>query len=537
MTISRRSALKLGMAAGAALSIPSIVRAQTASADPRAVRMAMHDHLTAFDPIFSNTDVTTDHAAAIYDTLFALDSKLTPQPQMVDKWSLSEDKKTYIFELRDGLAWHDGSPVRAQDCVASIRRWASADAGGQLIMSRATDVSKKDDKTFTIVLKEPLAVLPDILASLNGYYLGIMREKDAERPATEQVTANIGSGPFKFNQELARPGASFTYDRNAAYVPRKEPSDGYAGGMVVNVDRVVWEQVSDPQTALSALQNGEIDFIEYPAPDLYPAIEGDSNLELQILNQSGQDYCLRMNHLQKPFDNVKARQAVLNLIDQEAYMRVIAPDPKYAHPVKSIFGNTTLYSNDENTEWYKKGGNPEKAKQLFQEAGYAGEKVIILQDATTPSYRDASQLLAKQLRDIGVNAELAPSDWGGIVARRVNKGPVESGGWSMFMTSDSDTACGDPTSEVFMNAGGDKAWYGWPKNAEYEALRAKWVEVETVDERKALARQMQKIWWDFVGDIRLCQEIRPTARRKGLTGLIGMPTNRVVMWNMRKVQT
>ncbi|UVK50464.1 ABC transporter substrate-binding protein [Mesorhizobium sp. AR02] len=535
MTISRRSALKLGVAAGAALSIPSIVRAQTGSVDPQVVRMAMHDPLTAFDPIFAGTDVTVDHAMAIYDTLFALDSKLTPQPQMVGKWSVSEDKKTYTFELRDGLLWHDGSPVRAQDCVTSIRRWAQVDPGGQLIMGRAEGISKKDDKTFTIVLKEPLAILIDILASLNGYYPAIMREKDADRPATEQVTANIGSGPFKFNQELARPGASFTYDRNEAYLPRKEASDGYAGAKVANVDRVVWNQISDSQTALAALQAGEIDFIEYPPADLYSAIESDANLELQILNKSGQDYCLRMNHLQKPFDNVKARQAVLHLIDQEAFMRVIAPDQKYASTVKSIFGNSTLYSNDENTGWFKQGGNPEKAKQLFQEAGYAGEKVIILQDATTPSYRDASQLLATQLRNIGVNAELAPSDWGGIVARRVNKGPVESGGWSMFMTSDPDTAMGDPTSEVFMNASGDKAWYGWPKNDEYEALRAKWVQVETLDERKELARQMQKIWWDFGGDVRLCQEIRPTARRKALTGLIGMPINVVAMWNMRKV--
>ncbi|TIM47371.1 ABC transporter substrate-binding protein [Mesorhizobium sp.] len=533
MTISRRSALKLGMAAGAVLSIPSIVRAQTGSIDPQIVRMVMRDPLSAFDPIFTATDITANHAMAIYDTLFALDSKLIPQPQMVGKWSISEDKKTYSFELRDGLLWHDGSPVSAQDCVASIRRWAQVDAGGQMILTRADDISTKDDKTFKIVLKEPLPLLIDILATWSGYYPAMMREKDADRPAAEQVTANIGSGPFKFNQELARPGASFTYDRNEAYRPRKEASDGFAGAKIANVGRVVWDQISDPQTALAALQAGEIDFAETPAADLYPVIESDPNLALQILNKSGQDWCLRLNHLQKPFDNVKARQAVLHLVNQEAFLRVIAPDQKYAHTVTSIFGNTTVYSNDENTGWFKQGGNPEKAEELFQEAGYAGEKIVILQDTTQPSHRDASQLLAEALRNVGLNVELAPSDWGGLSKRRVNKGTIESGGWSMFITSDTDFLMSDPTSEVFMNAGGDKAWYGWPKNDEYEALRAKWVDVETLEERKELARQMQRIWWDFVGDVRLGQELRPIARRKELTGLIEMPA-RFAMWNMQK---
>lgn len=93
----------------------------------------------------------------------------------------------------------------------------------------------------------------------------------------------------------------------------------------------------------------------------------------------------------------------------------------------------------------------------------------------------------------------------------------------------------NPTSEVFMNASGDKAWYGWPKNEDYEALRANWVNMETLGQRKELASQMQKIWWDFVGDVRLGQELRPIARRKALTDLIEMPVPIIAMWNMRKV--
>ncbi|TIO11883.1 MAG: hypothetical protein E5X86_35540 [Mesorhizobium sp.] len=288
MEISRREVLKVGLAAGTAVSIPSVLRAQTSGA--RTVRMVKQTDLRVFDPIWTATNITADHGAAIYDTLFSFDSKFMPQPQMVGKWGVSEDKKTYTFELRDGLGWHDGTPVTAADCVASLRRWAQVAPGGQLIMARASDVSKKDEKTFVIALKEPLGVLIDLLADLTPPCLFIMREKDSNRPATEQVTSTIGSGPFKFNEALSKPGASYTYDRNEKYVPRKEPSDGLAG-----------------------------------AADLYSSVESDPNLELQVLDRAGWDAVVRMNFLQSPFNNVKARQAILHLIDQEAFMRCIRP--------------------------------------------------------------------------------------------------------------------------------------------------------------------------------------------------------------------
>lgn len=531
MALSRRDIIKMGMAAGTAVSIPSVLRAQTAPADARTVRMVLRGSIGAFDPYYTTATITLNHAFAIYDTLFDLDSTSMPQPQMVRKWDVSDDKKTYTFELRDGLIWHDGTPVTAADCVTSLRRWSQRKSGaGPLVVERLKDISKKDDKTFTIVLKEPLSLLIEILAS---DYIFMMREKDASRSPTEQVTANIGSGPFKFNHALAKPGASLTYDRNEQYVPRSELPNGYAGGKVVNVDRVIWDNIGDQQTALAALQAGEIDFLQEPPADLYPLIKSDPNLELEVLGKGRVDMFLRMNALQKPFDNVKARQAMLHLIDQEAFMRVISPNSD-TDPVTSLFGNSSHYTNSENTGWYKKGGDPEKAKQLFQEAGYAGEKVVILQPTDIAWFNNGSQLLAAALRKIGVNAELAPGDWSGMDARRANRGPVESGGWSLFLTFASDFSFRDPIGSAWLAPIGEKGFAGWVKSDEYEALRAKWLDIETLDERKALAREMQRVWWNVIPLVYLGQYAAPIARRKTLTGLIGMVPGVVPMWNMRK---
>lgn len=532
MTISRRHLIKGSLAAGTVVSMPSVLQAQITPAAAQTVHMVLAGDLRIFDPIYTSANITLNHALAVYDTLFGLDSKLMPQPQMLRKWEISDDKKTYTFELRDGLGFHDGTPVTSADCVASIRRWAQVDAGGQQILARAKDISKKDDRTFAITLKEPLGLLLDLLA-YSGNFLAIMREKDADRPPTEQVTANIGSGPFKFNEALAKPGVSFVYDRNEKYVPRQEPPDGLAGGKVVKIDRAVWEIIADPQTAFAALQAGEVDFLESPPSDLYSTIESDPNLVLENLHKTGSVVFLRLNFLHKPFDNMKARQAMLRLIDQEAFVRVMRSDPKFGRAVSSMFGNGTLYSNDENTGWFKRGGDPEKAKQLFKEAGYAGEKIVILDPTNIKELDSSAQLLAASLRKIGINAELASGDWGQIVARRGNKGSVENGGWSIFISSWSDFSQSNPMSAANLAANGEKAWFGWPKNDEYEGLRVKWADVDTLAERKALAQKMQNMWWDFVGEINLGDIDWLAARRKELVDLIGVP-GYIPMWNMRK---
>lgn len=231
MTITRRTLVQSALAAGAALAVPSILRAQ----DKQAIRMIMGD-IQIFDPVFTTSQYTFNHAMAVYDTLFALDADLVPQPQMVDKWSASDDKRAYTFELRDGLRWHDGTPVRAADCVASIRRWGQVEPSGQLLLKEAANIAATDDKTFVITLNEALGSVTDILAKP----LFMMREQDAKLPATEQVTTNIGSGPYKFNAELTRPGSRVVYDRNEQYVPRNEPSSGFAGAKIAKAEQVIW---------------------------------------------------------------------------------------------------------------------------------------------------------------------------------------------------------------------------------------------------------------------------------------------------------
>ncbi|RTL70211.1 MAG: ABC transporter substrate-binding protein, partial [Hyphomicrobiales bacterium] len=152
-----------GLALGLALFLTALpARAETV------LRAVMHSDLKILDPVWTAANITRNHGYMIYDTLFAYDGKGEVQPQMVDRYEISADKKTYTFVLREGLLWHDGQPVTAEDCVASLKRWAVKDAAGQLMMRYTEDLSPVDARTFKLVLKQPISIVLPSLAKRSG---------------------------------------------------------------------------------------------------------------------------------------------------------------------------------------------------------------------------------------------------------------------------------------------------------------------------------------------------------------------------------
>ncbi|MGH8115640.1 MAG: ABC transporter substrate-binding protein, partial [Rhodanobacteraceae bacterium] len=182
-----------GVAAGAVAAGFSGAQSSRA-AGPVTLKAVMQGDLRVFDPIWTTANITAYYATMVYDVLFAIDEQLRPQPQMVGKHSLSDDKLTYTFELRDGLGWQDGTPVTAADCVASLHRWMARNGGGQVMQQFLKDISAKDDKTFVIALKEPFGLVIDLLASPITPVCFMMRKKDAETDPFQQISTRIGSG-------------------------------------------------------------------------------------------------------------------------------------------------------------------------------------------------------------------------------------------------------------------------------------------------------------------------------------------------------
>jgi peptide/nickel transport system substrate-binding protein len=198
------------------------------------LRAVMHSDLKILDPIWTTAYIVRNHGYMIYDTLFATDAKGEVKPQMVGKHEVSADQLTHTLTLRDGLVWHDGTPVTSEDCVASIKRWGAKDATGQKLMSFVTGFEIKDAKTFVIKLKEPTGLVLLGLGKPSSAVPFMMPKRVAETDPNTQISEFIGSGPFVFKKDEWKPGDKTVYVKFAQYKPRNEPLR--AGGRIIQVD-------------------------------------------------------------------------------------------------------------------------------------------------------------------------------------------------------------------------------------------------------------------------------------------------------------
>src|SRR5579872_5469949 len=285
--ITRRKLLKALGVAPPALAVSSAwMSTASAATGGKTITAVMHSDLRLLDPMMTTAYIQRDFGYMVFDTLLATDEHFKIQPQMAD-WKVSDDKLTYTFTLRDGLKWHDGAPVTAEDCVASLKRWGKADGMGQKLMDFTASLEATDAKTITLKLKEPYGLVLESIGKPSSLVPFMMPKRLAETPPGTPIPEQIGSGPFKFVKAEFQPGVKVVYEKNAEYVPRKEPPSWTSGGKVVKVDRVEWVTMADAQTAVNALQSGDIDFMEAPPFDLLPILEGNPDLKVETLNKFG----------------------------------------------------------------------------------------------------------------------------------------------------------------------------------------------------------------------------------------------------------
>ena len=498
----------------------------------KVLRIVPHANLKNLDPIWTTAYITRNHGYMVYDTLFAADENLVVKPQMVDTFKTSADGLVYTFTLRDGLKWHDGAPVTAEDCVASIARWGKRDGMGQKLMDFTKEMKVVDAKTFQIILNEPYGLVIDSLGKISSNVPFMMPKRLADTDAFEQVSEVIGSGPFKFVKDEWVPGSKLVYVKNEAYVPRSEPASAAAGGKVVKVDRVEWIYIPDPATALNALKNGEVDLWETPAPDMLPMMDSDPNIKTAVIDPLGTQGWLRPNHLHPPFDNPKARQALVHAVNQENYLQAIIGNPKLYSACAAYFICGTPNETAVATEALKN-VNLDKAKQLLKEAGYKGEKIILMQPTDIPVLNGASLVTAQMLRDIGMKVEVQAMDWSTLTSRRAEKKSPADGGWNIFHTYSTGADVTSPISNIGISGGGvEKAWFGWPTDAKIESLRDAYAREADPGKKKAIIETLQKRAFEVVPYVNYGQWFQPVAWRSSLSGVLILPVP--FFWNIDK---
>lgn len=496
------------------------------------LRVMLDVDLQIIDPIWTTSHATRNHGYMIYDTLFAMDEKLTPKPQMVDTYTVSRDKLTYTFTLRDGLEWHDGTSVKAADCVASIKRWSARDTMGQKLMEFVKSLDVVNDKTFRIVLKEPVGFVIEALAKADSNVPFMMPEQVAKTDPFTQIKDATGSGPFRMVKEQWLPGNKAVYAKNERYKPRPEPPSFLAGGKLAKVDRAEFVFMPDTGTAFAALEAGEIDYYHEPPTDLVPKMQASQNIKVEVLDPFGSQGFIRLNHLHPPFNNKKARQAVLWATHQEDYMKAVVANPKWYKICPALFMCGTPLESDVASEALM-GRDPEKAKQLLKEAGYDGRKVIVLDPADKPFHHAITMITVQQLRKIGMNVEVQSMALSQLFQRRAMQEPPEKGGWNMFHTDFPAMTVSSPIINPAINSRCDrKNWPGWPCNEEIEKLRDQFARATEPEAQKAIGKKLQETIFDHVTHGIYGQYFKLTAVHKRVKG--ALLSTVPIFWNISK---
>lgn len=527
MPLARRTLL----AATTAAALPRIAIAQPARA--RTLVFAPRSSLASLDPVWSTAITTASHGFCVFDQLYGVDDRYRARPQMAEGHDVSADGRTWTIRLRPGLVFHDGEPVLARDCVASLVRWAARDTFG-LNLARAVDEwEAPDDRTIRIRLKSPFPVLPDALAHTGSSPPFMMPERLAKTDPRKAITEAVGSGPLRFLADEYVPGAHIAYARFDRYVPREGAAEQTAGGKRVHFDRVEWKPMPDDATAAAALMRGEIDWWEAAQPDLHPMLARSGQVKLAVSDTFGSAVMIRFNCLQPPFDNVRLRQVVRDAVDQRDYMAAIGGQGKDAWRTCFAF-YTCGYDGVEQVG----AGLMDRPKDMaalrrrVEEAGYKGEKVVIMNAVDYGVLSPAGPITAELLRALGMNVEVQDMDFATLMARRGQRGAVTAGGWSLFHGLCISPIGTSPPQNMYVQGQGASGWFGWFASPEIEALQQRWIEAPNEAARIGVMNEMQRVAFDQVSAVPLGQFYSSTAFRAELDGFL--PSAVPLMWNMRR---
>jgi peptide/nickel transport system substrate-binding protein len=515
--MKRRQFVGGAAAVTAGLARPSVVR----SASATTLKFVPYADLALLDPMASAL-VTRNHVLMVFDTLFALDANGDAQHQMLAGHTVDADQRVWTLTLRDGLVFHDGTPVLARDAVASLRRWAVRDTFGQALMAATDELSASNDRQIVFRLLRPFPLLSQALAKPTNLVPAIMPARLAASPPGKMLTEMVGSGPFRFLPDERVSGARNVYAKFAKYRPREGVASFCAGPRIANFDRIEWLTTPDPSTQAAALQAGEVDWVEQPVMDLVPSLKANSSLVVEVVETKGLIGHLRFNQLYPPFDNLAIRRAVLRAVNQKEFMTAVAgeADSGVINAHVGFFAPGSRYASEVGMENFSADPDLAALREAVTAAGYGGEKVVFLAAADVPRITAICEVGADMLTKLGLNVDYVSTDWGTVVQRNLHQEPIADGGWSLFGAMVGGFDWDNPACNQSLRGNGRAAVAGWPTAPKLEEIRDQWLRATDLPAQQALAADLQRQAFVDVPDVPLGLYYQPVAYRNDLTGVM-----------------
>jgi peptide/nickel transport system substrate-binding protein len=516
-------------ASAAALARPSVAQ----STRGRVLKFVPQANLTSLDPIWTTAYITRNHGFMVWDTLYGIDRQFRPQPQMAEGHVFEAEGRVCAITLRQGLKFHDGEPVRAADCVASLNRWMRRSPMGQKLATVVDELSALDDRRLRFRLKRPFPLLLNALGSVNAPIPFIMPERLARTDPFQQIREAVGSGPYRFKADEFNSGSLVVYERNPDYSPTPVGQRSLmAGPKVANFDRVEWHIIVDAATAASALQTGEIDWYEQPTPEIQQLLRRNRAIRVEPIDPLPNGAILRFNHLHPPFNDKRMRQAILPAVSQEDHLiAIVGTEAGMYQAGVGVFTPGTPLANDVGLEPLKGPRSVDRAKALLREAGYTNQLIRLIGPTDILAPAALTQVGADMFRRLGVNLDLVITDWGTVVQRRASREPLDKGGWSVFYTAFGSYDFLDPSGHFPLRGNGAGAWFGWPDIPKLEELRDAWFDAPDLETQQRIARDIQHVVMDELPYVPLGAYMSMTALRGDLVDRVQGPA---LFWGIRR---
>lgn len=396
---------------GGSAQQPGQQEAPTAPKQDVVLRIGLNADPPKLDPHQSTALVDRQVFQSLFDKLVDFDKDLKVVPGLAEKWSISEDGKTYTFNLRKGVKFHDGTPFNAEAVKYNFDRMMDPNfpSPRKSEISAVQTVTVVDEYTVKLELKQPFAGLLAALADRAGM---IVSPTAAKAAGLDFLNNPVGTGPFKFKERIK--GDSITLVKNEDYWQQGLPKAA----------SIVYKTVTDENVKLVNLQSGQLDLIDTVPAKQVPQLKTDSRLKVNV-GPSLQYQGLWMNNTKAPLNDKKVRQAVAAAIDRDALVKVVFGE--VAIPAISPFAPGTPANEGKATP----ARNVEQAKKLLAEAGHGAGISLTLKISPSPVNQQIAQVLQNMLGDAGIKVTIEQEEFGQLLDKLAKKNyDLAQVGWS-----------------------------------------------------------------------------------------------------------
>ena len=408
-------------------------------------------------------------------------------PAVASDYRISDDHLTYTFTIRDGIRFHNGELVTAEDAAWSLRRVAEGTEPGVLrvdALAAVESIETPDDRTLVLTLSEP-----------SNEFLSYLTAAILPADYDQQDTAPVGTGPFRFVSRSAQ--ESVTLERFEDY-----------WGEPARMDKVVCRVIENADSILMSLQSGAVDLFAHLTITQAEQITGDFHIAEGAMNLV---QALYLNNAAAPFDDVRVRQALCYAVDRQGILDLAFDG--YGFPIgSSMYPAFGKYFDETLTDYYPH--DPQRARDLLAEAGYPeGFDMTITVPSNYQPHMDTAQVLVEQFKDIGVRAEILPVEWGTWVEDTY----IGRNFQSTVIGVDASNMTARALLERFQSDA-DNNFINY-RNADYDALFARASASYDDAEQTALYRHMEANLTENAANVYIQDMADLVAARKGLEGL------------------